>query len=88
MKHNNEDFDRRAAIAEKFGLLTEQDWQLLSGATAGTVEAWRKRGVGPDSIRIGNCVYYPAASMQKHIDGLQQKKKAYLHPDLYPNGDD
>ena len=88
MVNDQNQYKHRAAIAEKLGLITEEDWILLSGATEGTVEAWRKRGQGPEYVRIGNRVYYPETLLQQHIDRLLRKKADLRKPDLYQDGDD
>ena len=49
---------RLRALADSLDCLTEQDFMLLTDTTEGTVEAWRKRGKGPDYILAGNRYLY------------------------------
>ena len=55
---NEQSGSRLRAIADSLDCLTEQDFMLLTDATESTVEAWRKRGKGPDYILVGNRFLY------------------------------
>ena len=43
----NPEIERVRTMAESLDCLIEEDFQLLSNVTPLTVEAWRKRGTGP-----------------------------------------
>lgn len=54
-------------MAEGLDCYTEEDFQILAGATPKTVEAWRKRGTGPAYIILGNTYLYPRAGLKEFI---------------------
>jgi predicted site-specific integrase-resolvase len=53
----------------------EEDFQQLAGATANTVEAWRKRGQGPTCIRLGNRYLYPYSAVAAYFESIQRERK-------------
>lgn len=61
-------------MAERLDCLIEEDFQLLAGATANTVEAWRKRGKGPAYIRLGNRYLYPRKAVAKYLDLITRER--------------
>lgn len=67
--------DRLRTLAERFDCITETDLMLLAKATAATVETWRKRGIGPSYIRIGNRVLYPCSSVAEYMDSLKRERR-------------
>lgn len=75
-----ENSDRLRQMAEKLGALTEDDFQLLTGTTAATVEAWRKRGTGPAYVRMGNRYYYPVAAVADYMARQQRAPKVQANP--------
>ena len=36
--------------------------------TLRTLANWRKRGIGPDYIRVGNRIYYTSEAIQRYLD--------------------
>ena len=62
----SEEIDRIRLMANGLDCLIEEDFQLLAGATANTVEAWRKRGQGPAYVLLGNRYLYPRKAVVKH----------------------
>jgi hypothetical protein len=71
---NTAESERLRALADSLDCLTEQDFQLLTGATAGTIEAWRKRRQGPDYIRLGNNYFYPRLGIAEHMRKLTRER--------------
>lgn len=59
--------DRLRNLADKLDYLLETDLMLLAKATAGTVEAWRKRGTGPRYVLIGNRYLYPRDAVMEFL---------------------
>lgn len=59
--------DQRAALAARLNLLTEEEFLLLSGVTVNTASSWRRRGDGPDYVRLGNYFYYPIDNLIKFL---------------------
>ena len=51
--------ERVRHMAERLDCFIEEDFQALAAATPKTVEAWRKRGMGPAYILLGNRYLYP-----------------------------
>ena len=73
---NINEAERLRELADRLDCLTEQDFQLLTGATAGTVEAWRKRHQGPGYIRLGNRYFYPRSAVAEHMRKLTREHQS------------
>lgn len=73
---NSEGIARVRHMAEQLDCLIEEDFQLLAGATANTVEAWRKRGQGPAYIRLGTRYLYPRKAVAKHLESITRERTA------------
>lgn len=65
--NNPETAARLRALADSLDCMTEQDFILLTDTTAGTAQAWRKRGKGPDYILAGNRFFYPRSSVASYL---------------------
>lgn len=59
--------DRLRLLADKLDCLLETDVMLVAKASSATVEAWRKRGTGPEYILLGNRYLYPRESFAKYL---------------------
>ena len=70
----SEEIDRIRSMAVGLDCLIEEDFQLLAGATANTIEAWRKRGQGPAYILLGNRYLYPLKAVAKHLDSITRER--------------
>lgn len=70
------DSARLSALAERLDCVTEEDLCLLAQAKPSTLDAWRKRGVGPSYIRLGNRVLYPRKAVVAHLDSLLRVRGA------------
>jgi hypothetical protein len=68
------DTERVREMADRLDCFIEEDFQLLAGATANTVEAWRKRGQGPAYILIGNRYLYPRKAVAEHLQSLVRER--------------
>ena len=68
--------DRLRILADKLDCLTETDLMLLAKATAGTVEAWRKRGIGPAYLLLGNRYLYPRKAVAKYLDSITKERSS------------
>lgn len=66
--------DRIRQMAERLDCMPEEDFRLLAGATAGTVEAWRKRGQGPAYIRLGNRYFYPFNAVAEYMESVKRQR--------------
>jgi hypothetical protein len=66
--------ERVRQMADKLDYLTEEDFALLAGATALTVETWRKRGTGPAYVRLGRRFLYPRKAVAKHLEALTRER--------------
>lgn len=74
--------DRLRDLADKLDCLTEQDFMLLTQTTEGTVEAWRKRGKGPDYILAGNRYLYPRQAVAAFLLSSTRIRSSTLARDL------
>lgn len=61
-------------MADSLDCLIEEDFQLLAKATPITVESWRKRGVGPGYIRLGNRYLYPRKAVAKYLESITKER--------------
>jgi len=70
-----EELTRLRGIAESLDCLTEEDFQLLADCTSGTAEAWRKRGTGPEYIRLGNRYLYPRKPLTTFLHSRVRERR-------------
>ena len=61
-------------MADLLDCFIEEDFQLLAGATSGTVESWRKRGKGPAYILLGNRYLYPRKAVSKYLESITKER--------------
>lgn len=66
--------DRLRAIADSLDMILETDLMLLAKCTHSTVEAWRKRGMGPAYVLLGNRYLYPRKVLSAYLDGLTKER--------------
>ena len=66
--------ERVRHMAERLDCFIEEDFQALAAATPKTVEAWRKRGMGPAYILLGNRYLYPRKSVAKYLEGITRER--------------
>ena len=57
-------------LARMVDCLDESGFANLAGVKLSTVNAWRKRGIGPDYILLGCNYLYPLEAVRKYIMGL------------------
>lgn len=76
MVDDQNDIERIRGMADSLDCLLEDDFRMLAGATQSTVEAWRKRGLGPAYIRLGNRVLYPRDAVAEHLKSLIRERNA------------
>lgn len=69
----------RARLAESLGYLTETQLAMLAGVKKSTLESWRKRSKGPDSILFGNEPLYSIGDIKCYFDSLAQAKSDRSH---------
>lgn len=61
-------------MADRLDYFTEDDFILLTAAAPATVQSWRKRGIGPDYILIGNRYFYPRDSLARYMDANRRQQ--------------
>lgn len=71
---DQKDSERVRQMADALDYFTEEDFALLAGATALTVETWRKRGTGPAYVRLGRRFLYPRKAVAKHLERLIRER--------------
>lgn len=74
--------DRLRALADSLDCFIEQDLMLLTKTTAGTIEAWRKRGKGPDYILAGNRFLYPRKAVADFLASSTRQRNSSLGKEL------
>lgn len=66
--------DRIRHIAESVDCFTEEELILLADITPNTAQAWRKRGLGPGYILIGNRFLYPRKAVAKYLESITRER--------------
>ena len=69
----------RARIAESLGYLTESQVAMLAGVKKSTLESWRKKSKGPESILFGNEPLYSAGDVRAYFGTLAAAKLDRSH---------
>jgi hypothetical protein len=68
------DEGRIRAIADSLDCILDSDFCALAQVRPGTSESWRKRGVGPPYIRLGNRYLYPREGLMRHLQLLVRER--------------
>lgn len=63
----SDDRARLQELASAIDCLTEEDLALLVGVKLETLEAWRKRGKGPEYALVGSRFLYPRSAVARHV---------------------
>lgn len=66
----NADAIQATNLARLVECFDEEGFARLAGVKLSTLEAWRKRGKGPEYILLGCNYLYPIAAVQSHISTL------------------
>lgn len=66
--------ERVRHMAERLDCFIEEDFQALAAATPKTVEAWRKRGIGPAYILLGNRYLYPREAVAQYLESATRAR--------------
>jgi hypothetical protein len=61
-------------LAKLVNCLDELAFATLAGVKLTTLEAWRKRGEGPEYVLLGRSYLYPIAAVQAYIDRRIRKR--------------
>lgn len=69
----------RARLAESLGYLTESQVAILAGVKTSTLESWRKRSKGPESILFGNEPLYSIDVVKGYFASLANAKSDRTH---------
>lgn len=72
VNHDEGDVVRR--LAQSMDCITSSELRALANITESTEEAWRKRGTGPDYVRIGNRVLYPRAALSAFLKARTRER--------------
>ncbi len=78
MDHQLSSAGDSAALAERLDCFTEEQLVLLSNTKASTLEAWRKRGLGPSYIRFGRTYLYPRAAVGEFLQGRIRNRSSAI----------
>ena len=71
---DGQEIERVRRMAERLDCFLKEDFQALSLATPGTVEAWRKRWQGPAYIRLRNRFLYPRKAVAEYLEGITRER--------------
>lgn len=61
-------------LAMLVNCLDEDGFALLAGVKVSTLDAWRKRGKGPEYVLLGRNYLYPIAGVQSHVTSLVRSR--------------
>ena len=71
-----DDLARLRELADSLGCMIDEDLQLLTKTLPSTTDAWRKRGQGPEYIRVGNRPLYPRAGVAQFMQSRKRERAA------------
>ena len=57
-------------LARLVNCLDENDFSTLAGVKTSTLDAWRKRGKGPEYVLLGCNYLYPLLAVQSYLASL------------------
>lgn len=77
----NADAIQATNLARLVDCFDEEGFAKLAGVKLSTIDAWRKRGKGPQYILLGRNYLYPIAAVQSYISGLVRTRNT-LDPSL------
>jgi len=63
-----------SSLARLVNCLDENEFALLAGVKVTTLDAWRKRGKGPEYVLLGRNYLYPIAGVQTHVTSLVRSR--------------
>ncbi|WP_323142799.1 hypothetical protein [Massilia phyllosphaerae] len=66
-----------ADLARLVNCLDEQSVAKLAGVQVSTLDAWRKRGKGPEYVLLGRNYLYPIAGVQSHISSIVRARSGF-----------
>lgn len=66
----NVDPNTITSLAKLVDCFDEEGFAKLAGVKLSTLDAWRKRGKGPEYILLGCNYLYPIAGVNRHLSGL------------------
>jgi hypothetical protein len=66
-----------AELARLVNCLDEDSVATLAGVKPSTLDAWRKRGKGPEYILLGRNYLYPIAAIQQYVSGLVRTRTSF-----------
>ena len=69
-----QDADRLRTLADRLDCLTEDDFALLTNTKIDTVDAWRRRGKGPEYILAGNRYFYTRQSVADYLESCTRQR--------------
>jgi hypothetical protein len=70
-----------ADLARLVDCLDEQSVAKLARVKLSTLDAWRKRGRGPEYVLLGRSYLYPISAVQEYISSLVRPRVA-LRPQV------
>jgi hypothetical protein len=73
----NADAIQATNLARLVDCFDEEGFAKLAGVKLSTLDAWRKRGKGPDYILLGRNYLYPVAAVQSYISRLVRTRTSF-----------
>lgn len=79
MQNNHTGSQNVADLARLVNCLDEQGFAMLAGVKVSTLDAWRKRGKGPEYVLLGRNYLYPLAAVESHLSTLVRTRTSVDH---------
>jgi len=74
MQQNSDLNPSMADLARAVNCFDEHSFATLAGVKVSTLDAWRKRGKGPEYVLLGCNYLYPIEAVQKHISSCVRSR--------------
>lgn len=71
-----------AELARQVDCFAEVEIATLAGVKQSTLEAWRKRGKGPDYVLLGCNYLYPRKSVEEFLKSLLKNRSELSAKDM------
>jgi hypothetical protein len=71
---------RMRELADSLDCVLDADLCALARVKPSTTEAWRKRGIGPPYVLLGNAYLYPREGLKKHLGHQLRERSATVSP--------
>lgn len=65
---------RVSELAASVDCMSDEEFAVLANVKLSTLDAWRRRGKGPDYILLGNRYIYPRSAVRHYLQTLVRSR--------------